>query len=746
MNLFGHKRKRIFILFFMGIVLPSLLLGYLAFRGVKNDQALVEKNRLDEQRRNAESVIRTLGASVLAVEQDFQKTLAARPIVPPDAFLQSLEKFKFEHPSVEDIFFFQDAGRIRFPIAKLLFLPKDLLPLTPVDPWPSSLAEKIMTAQRLEFEQRNYRGALVRYQQLFDAGADSQTKGQLLNAIARVQKKSGLIAEAARSYAAIARDFDLVRLAGGMPLGLAARLELGSLQAASNEFLPAAKTYLELYKILVQGGFTIEAALYENAVQTLKNSLAEIFSKAAADPEVQSQRNVFLDLENEEREKRNMTDRLFLFLAGAAPNLKAGTPEASGAPSVAATAAGAPGIARGSTSAVLARGYKPRASGEPKARPLTRLTLELEKNSYLVSLSNPKTGGGEDPPGRWGFLLHPVTFCEKLLRPALQSGFPPEETAWTVRGQDGQILMASEKAPSGAPSYRTSFENNFPNWSLEFYPLNPRFLQTLLASRQRVYFYMFLLIAGILGFGLILSVRAVSHELELAKMKSDFVSTVSHEFKSPLTSIRQLAEMLQAGRVPSEDRRRQYYDVLVEQSERLTLLIDNILSLAKIEDGRRRFEFKSVEIEAFLKEAIAPISDRVRHEGFTIEMETDGVPHVIMADGAALSQALTNLIDNAVKYSGDSRRIILRSSVQGPSLVISVKDFGQGIHKDDQNKVFDRFYRGGDPLTRSVKGSGLGLALVKEIVDAHRGKVHVESEPGAGSTFSIMLPLPRTGA
>jgi len=712
MNLVGHKRKRIFILFFMGIVLPSLLLGYLAFRGVKNDQALVEKNRLDEQRRNAESVIRTVGASVSAVEQDFQKTLAARPTVPPAAFLQSLEKFKFEHPSVEDIFFFPDAGRIRFPIAKLLFLPKDLLPLTPVDPWPSSLAENMLAAQRLEFEQRNYRGALERYQQLFDAGADPQTKGPLLNAMARVQKKSGLIAEAARSYAAIARNFDRVRLAGGMPLGLAARLELGSLRTASNEFLPAAKTYLELYKILVQGVYTIDKALYENAVQTLRNSLAEIFSKTSADLEVQSQRNVFLDLENEALEKRNVTDRLFLFLAGAAPNLKAGTPESSGAASVATA----------------------------------RLTLELEKNSYLVSLSNPKTGQGEDPPGRWGFLLHPVAFREKLLRPALQSGFPPGETAWTVRGQDGQILMASEKAPSGAPSTKTSFENNFPNWSIEFYPLNPRFLQTLLASRQRVYFYMFLLIAGILGFGLILSVRAVSHELELAKMKSDFVSTVSHEFKSPLTSIRQLAEMLQAGRVPSEDRRRQYYDVLVEQSERLTLLIDNILSLAKIEDGRRRFEFKSVEIEAFLTEAIAPISDRVCHEGFTIEMETDGVPHVIMADGAALSQALTNLIDNAVKYSGDSRRVILRSLVQGPDLVISVQDFGQGIHKDDQNKVFDRFYRGGDPLTRSVKGSGLGLALVKEIVDAHRGKVHVESEPGAGSTFSIMLPLPRTGA
>ncbi len=301
--------------------------------------------------------------------------------------------------------------------------------------------------------------------------------------------------------------------------------------------------------------------------------------------------------------------------------------------------------------------------------------------------------------------------------------------------------MASENVPPGQPSFRTSFEGNFPAWSLELHALNPQFLRELLASRQRVYFLMFLLIAGILVFGMIMAARMVSHELELARMKSGFVSTVSHEFKSPLTSIRQIAEMLQAGRVPSEERRRQYHDILVEQSERLSLLVDNILSLAKIEDGRMTFELKDVEIGALLEETVSPIRERVRHEGFTIEMETDGSPRVVRADAAALARAVTNLIDNAVKYSGDSRRIVLRSFAQGPDLVVSVKDLGAGIHKDDLGRIFDRFYRGGDPLTRSVKGSGLGLTLVKEIVDAHGGKVRVESKPGAGSTFSIVLPL-----
>ncbi|MBE0711583.1 MAG: hypothetical protein IH583_04305 [Candidatus Aminicenantes bacterium] len=254
---------------------------------------------------------------------------------------------------------------------------------------------------------------------------------------------------------------------------------------------------------------------------------------------------------------------------------------------------------------------------------------------------------------------------------------------------------------------------------------------------------MFLLIAGILIFGLVLTIRSVSHELELARMKSDFVSTVSHEFKSPLTSIRQLAEMLQSGRVPSEERRQKYYDVLLEQSERLALLTDNILSLAKIEAGRAEFAFETTDISVLLTEVVTSICERVRHEGFDIGLDVEGALPLLAVDRTALSQAVTNLVDNAIKYSGDSRKISVGARLEEQAVVIAVRDFGVGIKKEDIDKVFERFYRAGDELTRTVKGSGLGLTLVKEIVAAHRGKVHVESEPGKGSLFSIRLPLPQ---
>ncbi len=284
-------------------------------------------------------------------------------------------------------------------------------------------------------------------------------------------------------------------------------------------------------------------------------------------------------------------------------------------------------------------------------------------------------------------------------------------------------------------------KGNFPDWQLHLYQQDPRLFESFLTSRRGIYFFMFLLIGGILIFGLILTVRTVSRELELARMKSDFVSTISHEFKSPLTSIRQLAEMLQSGRVPSDKRRQKYYDVLVEQSERLTLLTDNVLSFAKMEEGKKSFVFESLDVGTLLENIVSAFQDRISHENFKLELDIRESLPSISADGSSLTQAINNLIDNAIKYSGETKEVKVYTFVEGNELIIAVEDFGFGIRSEEVDKVFDRFYRGGDELTRTIKGSGLGLTLVKQIVEAHKGSISVKSELGQGSTFIIKLPL-----
>jgi two-component system phosphate regulon sensor histidine kinase PhoR len=165
-----------------------------------------------------------------------------------------------------------------------------------------------------------------------------------------------------------------------------------------------------------------------------------------------------------------------------------------------------------------------------------------------------------------------------------------------------------------------------------------------------------------------------------------------------------------------------------------------------MEEGRKEFDFEILDIRVLLSEVASNAQDRVRHEGFIIELNmADSLPEV-RADSTALAQAVTNLLDNAIKYSGEARKVVISATALDQNLVIAVKDFGIGIKKEEIHKVFERFYRGGDELTRSVKGTGLGLTLVQDIVKAHRGKVCVESAPGHGSTFSILLPLPETEA
>jgi signal transduction histidine kinase len=249
-------------------------------------------------------------------------------------------------------------------------------------------------------------------------------------------------------------------------------------------------------------------------------------------------------------------------------------------------------------------------------------------------------------------------------------------------------------------------------------------------------------LATVLLGGLALALRTASREMKLSQMKNEFVSNVSHELRTPLASIRVFGEFLRLGRFENPEKVREYGDYIETESRRLTQLINNILDFASIESGRKTYHFERCDVREVVCETLKTFEVRLRQKGFNIIVKGADVPlPPARIDAGAIAQSLSNLLDNAVKYSNGKMDITVSLRREGEYVVIAVTDQGIGIPRDEQEKIFDRFHRVSTGLVHDVKGSGLGLAIVRHIVDAHRGKVTIESRPGEGSTFAIHLPI-----
>ncbi|MBI4593391.1 MAG: GHKL domain-containing protein [Candidatus Rokubacteria bacterium] len=248
-----------------------------------------------------------------------------------------------------------------------------------------------------------------------------------------------------------------------------------------------------------------------------------------------------------------------------------------------------------------------------------------------------------------------------------------------------------------------------------------------------------LLIVVILA-GLVATGRLVRRETEMARLKSDFVANVSHDLKTPLSVIRMFGETLELGRVGDEAARREYYRVITRESERLSRLIDNVLDFSRIEGGRRRYERVPTPVEPLIRETLEAFSYPLSQGGFKVEISVAPDLPDVPLDPDAIGQALGNLIDNAIKYSGELKVVRVDARLADGQLALSVADEGIGIPREEQGKIFEKFYRVGRSETQGRRGSGVGLALVRHIAEAHGGSVTVESAPGQGSRFTLWLP------
>src|ERR1700730_3189353 len=249
--------------------------------------------------------------------------------------------------------------------------------------------------------------------------------------------------------------------------------------------------------------------------------------------------------------------------------------------------------------------------------------------------------------------------------------------------------------------------------------------------------------------GIFLTYRNVSREMNLARQKSDFVANVSHELRTPLALIRLYAETLELGRLTAKEKYQEYFRIIREESERLTALINNILDFSRIDAGRKEYEFQETNLAELVHSTLDSYRFQIQQNGFDFEENISPDIPPVNVDREAIARSLLNLVNNALKYSKDQKHIAVKLYRANGSVKLEVQDRGIGIPINEQEKIFEKFYRCGDPLVHDVKGSGLGLSLVRHIVRAHGGDVQVESAPEKGSKFIIALPLvlpPQTGS
>ncbi len=333
------------------------------------------------------------------------------------------------------------------------------------------------------------------------------------------------------------------------------------------------------------------------------------------------------------------------------------------------------------------------------------------------------------------------------------TGFPP--LAVTVIDSGGRVLF-----PAGGPAPRQHVdERTFP--LVFFEPELQRFIapedhkletwrlltgygdQTIpqiIAARARPQRAMMAMLAGIMALGVFFVVRAAAREVRLAELRSNFVSSVSHDLKTPLALIQLFAETLELGRLKNTERAHEYYRIINSEARKLTGLINNLLDFSKIEAGLRSYKRDPVDLTALTRRVLESLDSQFRHNQFTVTSRLDGDVPVLIDEEAAV-QALENLISNAMKYSPEHRDIVVevvRADLHG---VVRVTDRGIGIPARLQRKIFNKFFRIQTDAGSGPQGTGLGLAIVDHVMRGQGGFVRVDSEPGRGSTFTLHFPL-----
>jgi len=373
-----------------------------------------------------------------------------------------------------------------------------------------------------------------------------------------------------------------------------------------------------------------------------------------------------------------------------------------------------------------------KTDGEPAAG---RKTVDVEDRTFTVSW--------QVSPDAYRALVATPRFVESQWLTALESIGQDQHTSFGLRDATGKRSVGPAAVTTSVPALRSAADSGLP-WTIVASSVQPAPEHREFQLRQRLLIaglIVVLAMAAVAGYAI---VRAVGRELAVVRLQSDFVAAVSHEFRTPLTALRQFTDMLRDNRNLDDAHRQIAYDAQSRATDRLTRLVESLLDFGRMEAGARSYHFELRDCADLVRRVVEEFQSDANATGHAISLQ--GHPTgLVEIDDEAMSRAVRNLLDNAVKYSPQPSPIEVGLDRQNGHVTISVRDYGLGISPHEKAHIFTKFHRGDQARLKGIKGTGIGLAMVQEIVHAHRGRVEVTSEPGQGSLFTLVLPVAESG-
>ena len=699
-----RKQKRLIIIFFLTIFLPALSLGVFGVRAIRSERFRIARQEENEGRRITLSIKARVRSKFDEIAGALDG-LAQNPsfLGKNDSAIHELTERRFgADPLIGQVVLLFRDEEAWFP---LLLIPPDKGPAGSSKAGSASLTARIRRAEALEFVERNFRAAAALYGELNGLASDRNLKAAMLTGEARCLQKLGSYKEAIRAYARIAGDYSDLSTPSRFPLGCSARLQAIECLERTGDFEGAIKCALSLYRDLLKKPSALGEDQFKTYLLLVGEAIDAVLSGEKGGRVSEEYRKEYAALGKLRSDRTKEWEAVEVLRNEVVPE--------------------------------LARRLSPSEVYSPNPYRFSRVVDGRELLFLAVPIPDRTRGA---IAGMFGVQID----SDHIL-----NGVPPEAVGsvqWNegmeavLSDLAGRALSGKRNAPAALPLITEYFEDNFPPWKIELYQARAKG-PGILDLRRNFYFWTILTLIVVLAFGAFLIARTIVHEMEILKVKSDFVSSVSHEFKTPLTSIKALMERLVDGKVRDPVKMDQYFSIISQNADKLTRLVNNLLDFSKIEEGKKEYVFSDTDLVRIVTEQVQGFQKEQTPTGPEIRFEVSGEIPILQGDTDALSRALANLLDNAAKFTPSGKAICVDIGNDGKNIILEVEDEGIGIHPDELGKVFEKFFQGRNALGQSVRGTGLGLTLVKHIVEAHGGRVLVESRLGLGSKFSMIFPI-----